>query len=71
MTNEKYLEGIKKAEEKRIAEHNIDFDQLVCNEENDGVRKMKALEIIAEELITHNGIFRCIITALKRQKGGE
>lgn len=70
MTNEKYLEGIKKAEEKRIHDYNIDFDQLVCNEPNDETRKLKALEIIAEELIAHNGIFRCIITALKK-KGGE
>ena len=54
MSNREYLEGIKKAEEKRVAAYNMNFDQLVCNEENDETRKLRALEIIAETLISIN-----------------
>ena len=54
MTSREYLEGIKKADNKWFDDYNMTFDELVRNVENDDCRKMRALEIIAETLISIN-----------------
>ena len=51
VTNKEYLEGMKEAREKWISDYNLDYNQMVTDENIDKARIATALEIIAEEMV--------------------
>ena len=65
MTSKEYLEGIKKADNKWFNDNKMTFDDLVLDVTNNDCRKMRALEIIAEEIINLNSTLRSTVTTLE------
>lgn len=54
MTNEEYLKGMKKADEEWFNDSDMSFKQLADDDTFDDYRRIRALEIIAEELCKLN-----------------
>ena len=59
MTNLEHLEKVKKFDEDSDIYHKLGADEFLK------YRKVKALEIIAEELINNNSTLRTLVTALE------
>ena len=61
MTSKEYLEGIRRADTHYFDDNKMTFE-LAINVENNECRKLRALEIIAETLISINEKIASVIT---------
>ena len=65
MDNLEYLENIKKADEKHHNDNDIGIEEIVVDVYYEEYRKIKALEIIAEQIINLDNTLACVITTLE------
>jgi len=65
LDNLEYLENIKKADEKHHNDNDIGIEEIAGDVYYEEYRKIKALEIIAEQIINLDNTLACVITTLE------